>query len=88
MDSRCAPSSRDANLRARRVAREMLTERGDDVAHQIRFDSTVSRATKCVFLTEGTLLRKLADDPDLVEPSQQCCFWRCRHGGSECGRGR
>ena len=52
---------------ARRVAREMLTERGDDVAHQIRFDSTVSRATKCVFLTEGTLLRKLADDPDLVD---------------------
>ena len=45
----------------------MLTERGDDIAHQIRFDSTVSRATKCVFLTEGTLLRKLADDPDLVD---------------------
>ena len=39
---------------ARRVAREMLTERGDDIAHQIRFDSTVSRATKCAFLTEGT----------------------------------
>jgi HrpA-like RNA helicase len=34
---------------------------------QIRFDSTRSKHTKVVFMTEGILLRRLTADPTLAE---------------------
>lgn len=47
---------------ARRVAQETLTEFGSQVAFQIRFETTKSKATKALFLTEGLLLRQIASD--------------------------
>eukprot|EP00897_Mesotaenium_endlicherianum_P006647 jgi/Mesen1/600/ME001074S10752 len=47
----------------RRVAFESLHEHGDHVAFRIRFDSSHTSATRCVFLTEGVLLRELLRDP-------------------------
>lgn len=46
---------------ARRVAQE-LGSHGDRVAHQIRFDTTVSSKTAMKFMTDGILLRELSQD--------------------------
>ncbi|KAJ2340873.1 putative ATP-dependent RNA helicase DHR1, partial [Coemansia sp. RSA 2618] len=46
---------------AHRVADE-LGNYGHTVAHQVRFDTTVSAATRVKFMTEGVLLRELAAD--------------------------
>ncbi|KAJ1735350.1 putative ATP-dependent RNA helicase DHR1 [Coemansia biformis] len=46
---------------AHRVAEE-LGNFGHTVAHQVRFDTTVSNATRVKFMTEGVLLRELAAD--------------------------
>ncbi|KAJ2453454.1 putative ATP-dependent RNA helicase DHR1 [Coemansia sp. RSA 2336] len=46
---------------AHRVAEE-LGNFGHTVAHQVRFDTTVSNATRVKFMTEGVLLRELAND--------------------------
>ncbi|KAJ1958679.1 putative ATP-dependent RNA helicase DHR1 [Dipsacomyces acuminosporus] len=46
---------------AHRVAEE-LGNFGSTVAHQIRFDTTVSENTRVKFMTEGVLLRELASD--------------------------
>ena len=51
---------------ARRVARETLTEHSDEVAYQVRFESSRdARRTRVLFLTEGLLLRQLRSDPEL-----------------------
>ena len=46
---------------AKRVAVE-LGEHHDKVAHQIRFDSTVSSRTAVKFMTDGVLLREVSQD--------------------------
>ncbi|KAJ2613647.1 putative ATP-dependent RNA helicase DHR1 [Coemansia sp. RSA 1365] len=46
---------------AHRVAEE-LGSHGHTVAHQVRFDTTVSDQTRIKFMTEGVLLRELAAD--------------------------
>lgn len=46
---------------ARRVAEE-LGDHGHKVAHQIRYDSTVSSQTAIKFMTDGILLRELSQD--------------------------
>ena len=46
---------------AKRVGDE-LGDHGDKVAHQIRFDSTVSSRTAVKFMTDGILLRELSED--------------------------
>uniref|UniRef100_A0A915K0Z1 ATP-dependent RNA helicase DHX34 n=1 Tax=Romanomermis culicivorax TaxID=13658 RepID=A0A915K0Z1_ROMCU len=50
---------------AKRVAFETLNEYGSEIAYQIRFEKTKTKATKMLFLTEGLLLRQLSSDPDL-----------------------
>ncbi|CAJ0931079.1 unnamed protein product, partial [Mesorhabditis belari] len=47
---------------ARRVSYETLNNYGSEVAFQIRFESTKSKRTKLVFLTEGLLLRQMGND--------------------------
>jgi ATP-dependent helicase HrpB len=55
-----------ARMAAERVA-ELLGERvGERVGYQVRFDSKVSAATRIRFMTEGLLLRRLRDDPELA----------------------
>ncbi|KAJ2389799.1 putative ATP-dependent RNA helicase DHR1, partial [Coemansia sp. RSA 2603] len=46
---------------AHRVAQE-LGSLGHTVAHQVRFDTTVTAGTRVKFMTEGVLLRELAGD--------------------------
>ena len=46
---------------AKRVGEE-LSDQGDKVAHQIRFDTTVSSKTALKFMTDGILLRELSQD--------------------------
>lgn len=46
---------------AKRVGEE-LGSHGDKVAHQIRFDTTVSSNTAIKFMTDGILLRELSQD--------------------------
>lgn len=46
---------------AKRVGEE-LGDHGDQVAHQIRFDTTVSAKTAVKFMTDGILLRELSQD--------------------------
>ncbi|KAK6030235.1 helicase associated domain protein [Ostertagia ostertagi] len=47
---------------ARRVAYETLNAYGSEVAYQIRFETTKSKRTKMLFLTEGLLLRQMEND--------------------------
>ena len=51
----------------RRVAQELLTARNGEVAYQIRFDSTRTRWTKILFVTEGLLIRLLENDLTLPD---------------------
>ncbi|CAI4228026.1 unnamed protein product [Auanema sp. JU1783] len=44
---------------ARRVAYETLNAFGNEVAYQIRFETTKGKKTKMLFLTEGLLLRQM-----------------------------
>jgi ATP-dependent RNA helicase DHX37/DHR1 len=46
---------------AKRVSDELGNHK-DRVAHQIRFDTTVSKKTALKFMTDGVLLREMADD--------------------------
>ncbi|ORZ02569.1 P-loop containing nucleoside triphosphate hydrolase protein [Syncephalastrum racemosum] len=50
---------------ARRVSYETLNEYGSEIAYQVRFEGTKTRHTRCLFLTEGLLLRQYAADPTL-----------------------
>lgn len=53
---------------AKRVATE-LGDYGDRVAYQIRFDSTVSDKTAIKFMTDGVLIREIAQDFALLKYS-------------------
>ena len=46
---------------AKRVAEELNTPK-DEVSYQIRFDTTVSKDTKIKFMTDGVLVREIAQD--------------------------
>ncbi|KAF8373873.1 smgl-2, partial [Pristionchus pacificus] len=48
---------------AKRVSYETLNSYGSEVAYKIRFESTKTKRTKMLFLTEGLLLRQFASDP-------------------------
>ncbi len=54
-----------ARMLARRVAEEMGERLGEGVGYQVRFENVVSARTRIRFVTEGILLRQLADDPHL-----------------------
>ncbi|MCB9677647.1 MAG: ATP-dependent helicase HrpB [Alphaproteobacteria bacterium] len=59
------PRRMAARAAARRVAAELGTRPGEGVGWHVRFDRKVSDATRIVFMTEGILLRQLAEDPFL-----------------------
>jgi ATP-dependent helicase HrpB len=54
-----------ARLAARRVAQELGEEVGSRVGYAVRFEQRVSAQTRIRFVTEGLLLRKLHEDPEL-----------------------
>jgi ATP-dependent helicase HrpB len=54
-----------ARLAARRVAEERAERLGGAVGYRVRFEDVTSGATRLVYLTEGLLLRRLLDDPEL-----------------------
>lgn len=54
-----------ARLAARRVAWEMGEQVGGTVGYQVRFEEAVGPKTRLRFMTEGILLRRLIDDPEL-----------------------
>ncbi len=51
---------------AARVAAERGIQLGGEVGYQIRFDDRASEETRILFMTEGVLLRRLQDEPDLA----------------------
>lgn len=55
-----------ARMLASRVADERNGRPGDEVGYQVRFESAVSENTRIRFVTEGILIRKLIDQPDLA----------------------
>ncbi len=54
-----------ARAAAARIAAERQVELGGEVGYQVRFESCVGPATRLVVVTEGILIRMLADDPFL-----------------------
>jgi ATP-dependent helicase HrpB len=52
---------------AKRIAEEQGWNLGKEVGYQVRFDSNVSEQTRLTVMTEGILLRKLVQDPELSE---------------------
>ncbi len=56
-------------IAARTAARRMSFERnervGQTIGYRVRFEESVSRATRILVVTEGVLLRRLQDDPFL-----------------------
>ncbi len=56
-----------ARLLAHRVAAERGGRLGEEVGYQVRFESEVSAQTRIRFVTEGILIRKLIDQPDLAD---------------------
>jgi len=54
-----------ARMAAHRVAEQMGEPVGRRVGYQVRFESRVSEATRIRFVTEGLLVRRLRDDPEL-----------------------
>ncbi|MCX6900087.1 MAG: ATP-dependent helicase HrpB [Verrucomicrobia bacterium] len=51
---------------AARVAAERSVAVGGEVGYLIRFDDRASAATRILFMTEGVLLRRLQDEPNLA----------------------
>lgn len=54
-----------ARMLARRVAFERNGRTGEEVGFQVRFENTTSARTRIRFVTEGILIRRLLEDPDL-----------------------
>lgn len=55
-----------ARMLASRVADERNVRLGEEIGFQVRFENAVSRNTRVRFVTEGILIRKLIDQPDLA----------------------
>lgn len=56
-----------ARMLAQRVAEERGVRLGDEVGYQVRFENEVSARTRIRFVTEGILIRKLIEQPDLAD---------------------
>lgn len=56
-----------ARMLAKRVAHERGVRLGDEVGFHIRFDRVFSEATRILFVTEGILMRKMLNDPELSD---------------------
>ncbi len=56
-----------ARMLARRVAEERGVRLGEEVGYQVRFENEVSARTRIRFVTEGILIRKLIEQPDLAD---------------------
>ncbi|MFA5257071.1 MAG: ATP-dependent helicase C-terminal domain-containing protein [Opitutales bacterium] len=54
-----------ARMLARRVAWERGVKLGAEVGYQVRFERVFGRDTRILFVTEGVLLRRMLDDPEL-----------------------
>jgi ATP-dependent helicase HrpB len=54
-----------AKLTAKRIAEENGWRLGEEVGYQIRFENKTSKNTRILIMTEGVLLRKLIQDPEL-----------------------
>jgi len=54
-----------AKLTAKRIADENGWKLGEEVGYQIRFENRASKNTRILIMTEGVLLRKLVQDPEL-----------------------
>lgn len=54
-----------ARAAARRIAAERRGRVGDEIGYRVRFESVAGPSTRLEFVTEGVLLRMLADDPYL-----------------------
>ena len=54
-----------ARMAARRVAHELGEAVGGTVGYQVRFEEAVGPLTRLRFMTEGILLRRLLEDPQL-----------------------
>jgi ATP-dependent helicase HrpB len=52
-------------LLARRVAEEMGVPLGGEVGYQVRFERVEGPRTRIKYVTEGILLRRMVEDPDL-----------------------
>ena len=50
---------------AKRIAEEQGWHLGEEVGYQVRFESKVSARTRLTIMTEGILLRKMVQDPEL-----------------------
>jgi ATP-dependent RNA helicase HrpB len=55
-----------ARLAARHVADERGARLGERVGYSVRFEDVSSRRTRVRYVTEGVLLRRLLDDPELA----------------------
>ncbi|MCG8603039.1 MAG: ATP-dependent helicase HrpB [Verrucomicrobiales bacterium] len=55
-----------ARMLASRVADERNVRLGEEIGFQVRFENAVSKNTRVRFVTEGILIRKLIDQPDLA----------------------
>jgi ATP-dependent helicase HrpB len=55
-----------ARLAAARVAEELGEELGQRAGYAVRFEQKTSKATRLRFVTEGLLLRRLQEDPQLT----------------------
>ncbi len=55
-----------ARLLAARVAHELGGHLGEEVGYQIRLERVAGPQTKILFVTEGILLRRLLEDPELA----------------------
>jgi ATP-dependent helicase HrpB len=54
-----------ARMAARFVASRLGEKLGERVGYRVRFDDTTGPRTRLVYMTEGVLTRRLADDPEL-----------------------
>ena len=54
-----------AKLTASRIAEENSWKLGEDVGYQVRFENKTSKNSRLIVMTEGVLIRKLIQDPEL-----------------------
>ena len=54
-----------ARLLAQRVAQVLGTRLGEEVGYAVRFDSKFTARTQILFVTDGVLLRQIAENPEL-----------------------
>jgi len=59
------PRRLPSRLLASWVARTRNVKLGGEVGYQMRFDSVISNSTRICYVTEGVLLRRMLDDPEL-----------------------